>query len=149
MTVAGYLLHEAKPKNPSRARRFYLSALKLAPKEIEPKERWLIEEGVGLSWLMQDQGEPAIAPLERGLSAAREPGMPADAASESLYNLACAHSMAGSFEKACELLGSYLGPSGSPGQSERMREIRSDKQLKGLSKHPCFKKLKDAYKGRA
>jgi hypothetical protein len=147
MAVAGYYLHTAKPNNPSRARRFYLSALKQAPAEIEANDRWLIEEGVGLSWLMQDQGGPALAPLERGLEIARRGGTPPEALPESLYNLGCAHALTGDFEKACGYLESYLGPSGSAGQSSRMSEIQKDKQLKALTKQPCFKKLKDLYKG--
>ena len=74
-TVAGFFLHAAEPNNPVRARRFYDSALRLAPKELPKKDRWLMEEGIGISWLMQDQPTPARPHLERGLEIARHPSM--------------------------------------------------------------------------
>ena len=55
--VASIYLHRMEPSKPERARRFYESSLTLGKSSISPRFLWLIEEGIGITWLSQDIGD--------------------------------------------------------------------------------------------
>ncbi len=137
-----------KLNDPGRARRFYESALRLGGDDIPPSDLWLIEEGIGISWLRQEDGQHALSHLERALVTAR---MPADARIpvwETLYNLACAHTLAGDLEAACGRLREMFSGLGPERWASEMKTIRDDRQLKPLRKADCFKALASEFGGR-
>lgn len=147
-----YLYQDDKPE---RARRFYESALRLGGDEQESHLLWGIHEGIGLSWLMQDQGREALEPLRLALAdarAAKEPVLPEDwegprptpvsgMIEETLTNLACAHSLIGEIDEACRFAREALAAVPPEARPSSVEEMRKDKQLKPLRKSACFKGL--------
>lgn len=148
--VGGLYLHKAEPRNPARARRFYDAALRIGGEAILQENRYLIEAGNGIAWLMQDKGAEAIPHLERALGAARampdiesepKPSTKDDAVKETLYNLACAHSLAGNTSAACDRAREHLETMNEAERNASLKDYRKDKQLKALRKSVCFKTL--------
>ncbi len=70
MLVAGIYLHRIDPPDPARARSFYDTALRLGKESIPMTALYVIEEGIGIAWLMEDRGAEAIPHLERALTVA-------------------------------------------------------------------------------
>ena len=141
--VGGIYLHKAEPAEPELARRFYLSALKLGGSLIGPKDLWLLEEGVGLSWLMQDEGVPGIPHLARALEMAKSTPELGEVISESTYNLVCALTIAGEIEAACDRCRELLGPLDTVRRESMIKEIDADKQLDNLRKSACYTSILD------
>ncbi len=134
-----YMRDEAH-RNPERARRFYASALRLAGARITPADRLAIEEGIGFSWLAEDNGEEAIPHLDRALEAARRGGrvVPPERLQDALYGLASAHALEGDVDAACGYARRWLeGKSGSDLKPAAKR-IRKDPQMEALSGSDCY-----------
>ena len=70
---------------------------------------WTIEEGIGLSWLMEGEGDKALAHLSISLRLARgQKGNDGGPLDSSLYNIARASSLVGRVEEACRYLDELL-----------------------------------------
>lgn len=139
--IAGEYLHNVSPPNPTRARAYYENALRLSGGDLSFNDAWAIQEGIGLSWLNQETGQSAIAPLLKAIKLARaEPAAVAELA-ESLYNLACAYSLAGDLENACVSATQLV--EGLSGRERRrtLEDMRQDPQLRALREARCVKGL--------
>jgi hypothetical protein len=135
--IAGEYLHNFSPKKPARARAYYESALSLSPGEIGFDDRWTILAGIGLSWLFEDNGESAIAPLAKAVEMARsEPGAKRELG-ESLYNLACAYSLAGDVEEACEAAAEWTTGLDERERKQQLKSMRADPQLEAMLESGC------------
>ena len=142
LAAASHYLHQAEPPVPERARRFFSSTIELAGEELDDEHRWIIEEGIGIAWLMEDDGDAAIPPLSRALELARAQPDRDQMLSSTLYNLSCAYSLTGDVEQACVLIGELLSTQPDDERKESLKEIRQDPQLKAVRKAACFKALK-------
>ncbi len=138
--VAGQYLHAVKPPVLARARRFYESARHLAGSQLDMRSRWLIEEGIGLTWLYEDNGEKALPFLNRALEVARSSKEP-DRLSSTLYNLACAHSLQGDTDRACSYLAETLSIQDEKAKQTIMKQVSEDKQLLAVRSSECYRKL--------
>lgn len=167
MLAGGVVLHLSKPPDPERARRLYEAALRMGGEAIPALARYYIEAGIGLAWLQEDKGVEAIAPLERGLKAARQmpetevppeaalskPGVeapkpPSKSASieETIDNLMCAHSLAGNIDDACAYAREVLTPLDPKRRKEKLDQYRKDKQVRRLLKSECYRALLEELK---
>jgi hypothetical protein len=138
--VAGQYLHAVKPPVLARARRFYESAQYLAGSQLDAQNRWLIEEGIGLAWLFEDNGEKALPFLSRALEVARS-SKEQNRLSSTLYNLACAHSLQGNTKQACGYLSEALSVQDEKAKQPIMKQIVEDKQLLAVRSSECYREL--------
>jgi len=143
LLAAEAYMHDEAHRNPERARRFYASALKLAGPRMRPPERLNAEQGIGLSWLAEDNGQEAVPHLERALHAEKRSGWAVSPAhqSETLYALASANALKGDLDAACGFARTWLqgqAPSDLKGAAKR---IRKDPQMEALSGSDCYQTL--------
>ncbi len=142
LAAAGSYLHESEPPIPHRARRFYESALALGS-GIDPDTMWTIEEGIGLSWLMEGEGDKALAHLSISLRLARgQKGNDGGPLDSSLYNIARASSLVGQVEEACRYLDELLDRQPPEQRKLTLKDIKKDAQLKPMRKADCYKPLR-------
>lgn len=140
LTLAGEYLHNAQPANPTRARHYYENALRLSQGDLPFEDAWTLYEGIGLSWLEEDNGDAAIDPLSQAVELARSASA-AEELWESLYNLACAYSLAGEVESACAIAAESLTTRPPKGRRQSLNEMRNDPQLRTLVEARCVEGL--------
>ncbi len=136
--IAAEYLHNTQPTNPERARRYYRSALALAPDDLPFEEEWTIHDGIGMSWLSQDEGHAAIGPFTKAAELARSAPTATMELGQSLYNLACAHSLAGDRARACEVATEIVSPIAEEAKQAMLRLMRQDPMLEGLREAGCI-----------
>jgi hypothetical protein len=144
LLVAEAYMHDESHRNPERARRFYASALRLAGPRMKAPDRLNAEQGIGLTWLAEDNGEEAIPHLERALHASKRTGGAAPQSpheSETLYALASAHALEGDVDAACLLARTWLQAQASSDLKAAAKRIRKDPQMEALSGSDCYQTL--------
>lgn len=148
--LGGIRLHGAKPSRPGDARRFYEAALRLGSASIPPLELYDIEAGIAITWLEEHKGIEAIPHLERAISAIRsDSGTDGDSDAtprqnlldEALYNLVCAHSLAGNPEAACSSARELLSPMDQEHRRAKLKQLRKDDDTTTLLKSDCYDHL--------
>jgi tetratricopeptide (TPR) repeat protein len=126
----------------ARARQLYEKATRLGGDKIDTQNLWLIEEGIGLAWLMDGNGERALPHLERALEVAARPGDDSRAMlSSTRHNLACAYSLLGEVEKACSQAQDLLTALPEKERKAAIKEIKKDEQLKAMRNDACYKAI--------
>jgi len=140
LQVAGYYLHGAKPPVTDRARRFYISARDLAGSQLDPQSHWLIEEGIGLTWLMENDGTKAIPFLKTALEIARK-STDKNKLSSTLYNAACAYSVTGDVKQACNHLAELLSIQDDRNRQMMISHMGEDKDLATVRNSDCYRAL--------
>ena len=143
LAVAGVHLYAKPPRN-VQARRFYTSALQRAGTELDTKSEWIIQEGIALAWLFEDNGEKALPYLMRALEITNKGYVTPAERSETFTNIACAYALMGEIEKSCNELSKALAvlSTVSPSNKERaLEEIRTDKQLASVRNSECYRSL--------
>lgn len=146
MQVATIYLY-SNPPVPSRARLFYQSALDRAGAELDPRNRWSIEEGIALAWLGENNGEKALPHLIRALEVTDKDFMDPYARSETFQNTACAYALKGETQRACNALTEALSAV-PPNDKERTLEaIRTDDQLTSIRSSQCYQSLMKGKQG--
>ena len=147
MLAASYYLHRAKPANPGKARRFYQSAYRLTEDKSDIVQMWVIKEGVGISFLMQENSKQALRSLQEARKWADAGGSRRNKMlSSTLYNLACAHSINNTTTEACSQLTELAGVK-EPGSLARLlQKIESDPQLANVRNAACYKNVEAALK---
>jgi hypothetical protein len=133
-TVAGDFLYEIDPPVPHRARRFYESARQLGGEEIPQLHLWLIEDGIGRTWLFEDDGEKALPHLQQALKI----GLRTEHVEQTVYNIACAWALQGYPDAACQSLRRLLSSVGEERWGETVEQIRADPQLEPVVAAECF-----------
>lgn len=142
LLAASYYLHRAKPPRPAKARRFFLSSQRLSKNKNNIMQQWSIEEGVGLSYLMQQNGDKALTPLQTALRIARQGGKSRiRMLSSTLHNLACAQSLTRKTAKSCASLQELLSVAPVGTVKAVLKQIKQDPQLKNVRKAACYKKV--------
>lgn len=136
--IAGEYLHNISPSNPARARSYYQSALRLSAGNIGFEDEWTIQAGLGLAWLHEDNGQSAISPLRRAVELARSEPAAVMELDESLYNLACAHSLVGDIEAACEASMELMAGLSAKERQRKVQSMRRDPQLGTMLSSGCL-----------
>lgn len=145
MEVAGIYLHNEEAVDPVRARRFYRSAMERSGEEMDARQRWLALSGSGIAWLMEDDGTEAIPHLEEALSVVPESADIIERASmysETLFNLACAHSLAMEPQAGCAALQRLLDEVPEDARAAEIRSIEEDPQLANVRRAECYQALR-------
>lgn len=140
MKVADIYLYSNQPL-PERARHFYESALKRARSNIDEQGKWHIEEGIGLAWLTEDNGKKALPYFLKALDAAQKGNLVNHARSETFYNIACAYSLMGETQKACEALNVSLSIQDTAGKVRTIKQAQDDKNLTSIHNTKCYLSL--------
>lgn len=138
LALAGLHLHN-QPPNPARARRYYQNVLRLSRGDASFDEAWAVHEGIGLTWLDEDDGTSAIAPLSKAVELVRGDASASTKLEESLYNLACAYSLAGEMESACRTAGQLVDGLSGKQRRRQLKNMRGDPQLRALREAGCIK----------
>ncbi len=140
--LAAHYLFDSEPPIPGRARRFYEDALRLGGEEVDLEAQSLIDLGIGVSWLMENEGANAIPYFESVVVIARENPSMSQRLDESLFQLASAYSLAGDPASACDQLADVLERQPRSERQKTMSMIRKDQQLTAVREAECFQSLK-------
>ena len=144
LMAASLYLHDEEEVKPELARRFYGSALERGGEEMNDYQRWIAEEGIALALLAEDKGAEAIYHLQQALQLASSWSNESERAGlreETLFNLACAHSLAGNSAEACSSLQELLRTIPPGSQTDQVRAIETDPQLSAVRASECYQKL--------
>ena len=144
LMAASVYLHDEEEVKPELARRFYGSALERGGEEMNDYQRWIAEEGIALALLAEDKGAEAIYHLQQALQLASSWSNASERAGlreETLFNLACAHPLAGNSAEACSSLQELLRTIPPGSQTDQVRDIETDPQLSAVRASECYQKL--------
>ena len=155
LMVAQAYLRDEDHRNPARARRFYESALQIGGPRLKEVDRLAIEQGLGLTWLAEENGREAIPHLERALQLARlaeqgarrrgsedeAPGGTGDRQREAIYALASAQAMSGNVAASCGYARRWLQAQDVSELKPAAKKIRKDPQMEALTGSECYQAL--------
>jgi hypothetical protein len=142
MAAEAYLGDEAR-RSPARARRFFDSALRLGGKKLAAADRAALEQGVGETWLMEDDGEDAIPPLKNALQAADRPGEAAapERRQAIVYDLARAAALMADVDASCDWARRWLAGKNADDLRPAAKTIRRDPQMENLAASDCYRQI--------